>query len=241
MRAFEALHPPYCGKIYFETLPPGILEKQLAAGGTISVGNMTWTVEPDAYFASLNAVKTLIEQGRLSGPPLASATNDLAIMVDEGNPLRIAGLADLVRPNLRLAMPNIQFEDVARQVQQSLVKAGGEALKTAVYDANVKDGSTLLTQIHHRQTPLYILQGKVDAGVTWKSEVVFQAQAGHAIGWVDIAAAHNTTDTYAGALVKGAAHQAAARDWLEFIASPGAQGIFKRCGLKPHVEVGTLR
>ena len=34
-----------------ETIPPGLLVKQIQAGGMITVGNMTWTVKPDAYFA----------------------------------------------------------------------------------------------------------------------------------------------------------------------------------------------
>ncbi len=41
--AFEKLHPQLRGKIFAETLPPGILLKQLAAHGRITVGNMTFS------------------------------------------------------------------------------------------------------------------------------------------------------------------------------------------------------
>ena len=47
---FEEDHPEYRGR-YWETIPPGLLVKQIQAGGMITVGNMTWTVKPDAYFA----------------------------------------------------------------------------------------------------------------------------------------------------------------------------------------------
>ncbi len=234
VKAFESRFPHYRGRVYFETLPPGILSKQLAAGGTITVGNMTWTVKPDVFFAGMNKLKEMIAAGDLVEPVVPYVTNDLAIMVAKGNPKHITGLTDLARPDLRLAMPNIQFEGVARQIQQSLVKAGGDALKTTVYDTKSKDGSTLLTQIHHRQTPLYILQGKVDAGVTWRSEVLFQEQAGQPITAVDIPADQNTTAIYAGALVKNAAHPEAARDWLAFIVSDESIAIFKRYGFKPY-------
>ena len=40
------------------------------------------------------------------------------------------------------------------------------------------DGSTVLTRIHHRQTPLLLMQGRVEAGVTWQSEAIFQEQIG---------------------------------------------------------------
>src|SRR3984957_20866551 len=42
-RAFEKEHPDYKGRIYWETIPPGLLVKQIAADGTITSGNMTWT------------------------------------------------------------------------------------------------------------------------------------------------------------------------------------------------------
>ena len=239
MKAFEAKYPQYKGRVYFETLPPGLLVKQMANGGTITVGNMTWTVKPDAYFADLNAVKGLIDSKVLTGPAVPYVTNDLAIMVGAGNPLHITGLADLGRADVRLAMPNPAFEGVARQIQESLVKAGGEPLKTMVYAQKVKTGFAVLTQIHHRQTPLFIMQGKADAGVTWQSEIAFQSQAGHPIAAVAIPAEQNSTAIYAGAVVNGAAHEQAARDWLGFIRSPESLKIFAGYGFKPYVEGAT--
>jgi len=234
VQEFEAQHPEYKGRIYSETIPPGFLVRQIKAGGTITSGNMTWTVKGDAYFAGLAAVRELIDQGLLSGAPVPYVTNTLTIMVAKGNPDRIAALADLGKPNVRLAMPNPEFEGVALQIKQSLAKAGGDALVKAVYQTKVADGSTVLTQIHHRQTPLFIMQGRADAGVTWQSEAVFQEQVGHPIGHVDIPAAENTTAIYAGAEVKGAAHPQAAQTWLAFMRSPAALAIFARYGFQPY-------
>ena len=67
--AFEQAHPELKGKIYYETIPPGLLVRQMKAGGRITVGNMTWTAKPDAYFAGKLAVRRLIDQGELVGPP----------------------------------------------------------------------------------------------------------------------------------------------------------------------------
>ena len=235
VQAFEAVHPEYKGRIYWETIPPGLLAKQIEAGGTITVGNMTWTVKADAYFAGLGKVKELIGQGVLAGPPVPYVTNTLAIMVPKGNPARITGLADLGRPGVRLAMPNPAFEGVVRQIKLALAKAGGEALSTAVYDTKVRDGSAILTHIHHRQTPLFLMQGVADAGVTWQSEAIFQEQAGNPIEHVAIPDAENATGIYAGAAVKDAPHPEAAAAWLAFIRSPNALGIFGRYGFKPYI------
>jgi len=233
--AFEASHPQYKGRLFWETLPPGRLVEQLKAGGRITVGNMTFTAKPDAYFGGSEKVKALVAQGLLQGPATPYATNTLAIMVPAGNPKGIRGLADLRRRDLRLAMPDPEFEGVARQIKTALGKAGGETLTTDVYDAKVRRGETTLTQVHHRQTPLWLMQGKVDAGVTWRSEALFQEQAGHPISHVDIPAHENATGVYAGAVVTGAAHTEAARLWLRFITSPEALSIFQRYGFQPYV------
>ena len=235
VKAFEADHREYKGHIYWETLPPGLLARQIEAGGRITVGNMTWTAKPDAYFAGLMKVKGLIEQGVLVGPAVPYATNDLTIMVPKDNPAHVKDLADLGKPGIRLAMPNPEFEGVARQIKIALTKAGGDALEKMVYETKVKDGTAKLTQIHHRQTPLWIMQGRVDAGVTWQSEAEFQEQAGHPISHVAIPAADNATAIYAGAAVKGAPHPDAAKAWLDFIHSPEALQIFARYGFKPYV------
>lgn len=227
---FEADHPEYRGRIYWETIPPGLLVKQIHAGGTITVGNMTWTVKPDAYFAGLGKINDLIADGTLAGPAVPYVTNQLTIMVRAGNPKRIASLGDLARPDVTLAMPNPAFEGVARQIRASLVKAGGDALARAVYDDKVRAGTAELTHIHHRETALFLMQGRADAGVLWQSEAAFQEQVGHPLMHVDIPAEQNTTAIYAGAMVKDAPHPEAARAWLAFIRSPEAFGIFRRYG-----------
>ena len=234
VQAFEAAHPEYKGRLFWETIPPGLLVQQMQADGTITVGNMTFTVKPDAYFAGLTKVQGLIDDGVLDAPAVPYVTNTLTIMVPKANPAKITGLADLGKPGVKLAMPNPEFEGIARQIKAALVKAGGEKLADAVYDTKVKDGSTVLTHIHHRQTPLFLMQNLAEAGVTWQSEALFQEQAGHPISHIDIPAKDNATAIYAGAAVRGAAHPQAAKAWLDFIRSPEALNIFERYGFKPY-------
>ncbi len=236
VKAFEALHPEFKGRLYWETIPPGLLIQQMKNGGTVTVGNMTWTVKPDVYLAGFNEVDKYVREGTLAAPAVAYVTNTLTIMVAKDNPMHIRTLADLAQPGMKLAMPNPAFEGIANQIKESLEKAGGSALETQVYATKVKDGSTMLTHIHHRQTPLWIMQGKVHAGVTWQSEALFQEQVGHAITHVDIPDAQNATAIYGGALVKGADHAKAGQKWLDFIRSPAGLTIFERYGFKKVIE-----
>ena len=169
-----------------------------------------------------------------AGPAVPYVTNDLAIMLPKDNPAHVTGIEDFGKPGLRLVMPNPAYEGIARQIRASLAKVGGDALANQIYGTGVKSGQTILTHIHHRQSPLFLMQGLADAGITWKSEVMFQEQAGHPLTGIDIPPQYNTTAIYAGAMVKGAAHPQAARDWLAFIRSPPALAIFGRYGFKPY-------
>lgn len=232
VKAFEEAYPRYRGRIFYETLPPGMLLKQLDAGGTISSGNMTWTVKPDVYMVELAATRELVRSGRLVAPVVTFATNDLTIMVPAGNPAGVRSLADLGRAGLALAMPNPEFEGVARQIRASLVKAGGEGLAEAVYGKKVRDGDTVLTRIHHRQTPLFLMQHLAEAGVTWKSEAIFQEEIGNPISHVDIPPELNTLANYSAAMVAAAPHPEAARIWLDFIVTEAAFKAFAPYGFK---------
>ena len=234
VQAFETHYPQYKGHVYWETIPPGLLVRQMENGGTVTVGNMSWTVPADVYLAGLKAVQKQIDAGRLQAPAEPYVTNTLTIMVPADNPAHITGLADLGRPEVRLAMPNPKFEGIARQIKTSLEHAGGDTLLNDVYGTKVADGSTVLTHIHHRQTPLWIMQGKAQAGVTWQSEAMFEEQAGFPISHVDIPTADNTTAIYAGAMTTHAPHAEAAQRWLDFIRSPAGLAIYERYGFKPY-------
>jgi molybdate transport system substrate-binding protein len=222
VRAFGAAYPVWRGRVFYETLPPGLLLKQMAAGGTVTSGNLTFTVKPDVMMAEQRASEAWVKDGRLTSPVVSFATNDLAIMVPAGNPARVVGLADLARPDLAVIMPNPAFEGVAAQIRASLVKAGGEALARAVYETKVETGTTVLTRIHHRQTPLFLMEGIGDAGITWTSEAIFQERQGRPIAHVKIPVDQNTRAIYSAALVAGAPHPDAAKAWLEFVRSDAA-------------------
>jgi ABC-type molybdate transport system substrate-binding protein len=233
VHAFEALHPRLRGRIFYVTIPPGLLIKAMARGGTFTSGNLTFTVPPDVYAAGLKKVQAQIAAGRLTPPALPYATNTLTIMVPAGNPAHIRSLSDLGRNGVRLVMPNPAWEGIARQIMIALRKTGGPSLARRVYVTKVSEHQTVLTHIHHRQTPLFLMQGLADAGVTWKSEALFQEQAGHPLAHVDIAPMDNVTATYAAAVVRNAPHPKAARAWIRFLRSPVAQRIFAHYGFKP--------
>src|SRR5512146_1130348 len=195
VEGFEKQHPELRGRIFYETLPPGILRRQMAHDGILTLGNLTLQARADVYEAGARVLAEM-EQQRQVEKPVHYASNQLEVMVHAGNPRGIRSLRDLGRDDLRLSMPNPEWEGVARQIAASLRKAGGQDLVRKVMDAKVKSGTTFLTHIHHRQTAMRILSGKSDAGVTWSSEVRFQEKIGNPISGVAIPANENTTAIY---------------------------------------------
>ena len=229
--AFEQQHPELEGHIFYETLPPGILRKQIAAHDAITLGNLTLQVKPDVYEAGARVLNQMEQANQVKGV-VQYATNDLEIMIPAANPKHIQSLGDLGRADVALSMPNPAWEGVAKQIADSLRKAGGDSLYQAVYQDKVKSGKTVLTEIHHRQTPMRIMSGQVDAGVTWASEVRFQESIGNPIRGILIPADLNTTATYAGGVMQDAPHPAIAAQWLAFLKSPQAQTIYRQYGFR---------
>ncbi|QJD96063.1 ABC transporter substrate-binding protein [Mucilaginibacter robiniae] len=225
MAAFKKAHPQY-QRIFAETLPPGILAKQIM-GGSITIGNMRITIKPDVYTAGKSRTDQMPEYFTRTQP---YAYNRLALMVRKGNPKNVRGLKDLGRLEVRVSMPNPEWEGIGKRIEEAYVKAGGEPLKTAIMDSKVKDSTTFLTQIHHRQTPMRILYNQSDAAPVWYSEAYYQKVIGHPTELVEIPESENITATYVAGQMKNAPHAQAAKDFMDFLVSPAAKAIYRKYG-----------
>jgi hypothetical protein len=92
--SFEEQHPELKGHIFYETLPPGILRKQIAANDAITLGNLTIQVKPDVYEAGARVLKQMEQANQVKGI-VRYATNDLEVMIPAANPKNIQSLKDL--------------------------------------------------------------------------------------------------------------------------------------------------
>jgi molybdate transport system substrate-binding protein len=232
VEAFKQRYPQY-QRIYVETLPPGILTKQIETGSLV-MGNLRIAVKPDIFTNGKGSIADLQKEHGWFADTADYARNPLAIMVAKGNPKHVEGLKDLGRPDVRVSMPNPQWEGIAKQIEASYRQAGGDALDRTIMDSKVKDGSTYLTRIHHRESPLRVLQGESDAAPVWSTEAYFQQQILHRpVETITIPADQNVTSTYTAARMKDAPHAQAAKDFLAFMTSTEAQGIYRKYGFQP--------
>ena len=225
LAAFKKEHPRY-QRIFVETLPPGILAKQIESGSLV-IGNMRITLKPDIYIAGKDRISQT--PGWFSRTEMI-AKNRLSIMVQKGNPKKIKGLQDLARKDVRVTMPNPEWEGIGKRIEESYLKAGGEALKKTIMDTKVKDSTTFLTQIHHRQSPMRILYDQADAAPVWFTEVFYQKMLGHPVEAIEIPAAQNLLAQNVAAQLKKAPHSQAAKDFMDFLITPSAKAVFKKYG-----------
>nr|WP_067053306.1 substrate-binding domain-containing protein [Mucilaginibacter sp. L294] len=225
LAAFKKEHPQY-QRIFAETLPPGILAKQIM-GGSLTIGNMRISLKPDVYTAGKNKIEQMPEYFSRTA---AYAYNGLAIMVQKGNPKGIKGLKDLGRPDVRVSMPNPAWEGIGKRIEEAYVKAGTETLRKTIMETKVKDSSTYLTQIHHRQSPMRILYNQSDAAPVWYSEVYYQKMIKHPVELIEIPESENISATYVAGQLKNAPHVQAAKDFMDFLVSPAAKAIYRKYG-----------
>ena len=228
MRTFIKAHPQYSHVVAF-TLPPGRLITAIERGQGILIGNMRITLKPDILTAGHGSMMALQKKHHWFERTEGYAKNRLAIMVYKGNPKHVTGLKSLADPDLGLGMPNPEWEGIAKHaIIPALKETGGEALVNTVYKEKVAKGTTFLTHIHHRQTPIRIMEHKCDAGVVWYTEAYFHDRMKHhPISTVTIPDKDNKVVEYTAGLMKDAPHPAAAKAFMDFLMSPAGQAIYR--------------
>lgn len=225
LTSFKLKFPQY-QRIFAETLPPGILARQIM-GGSITIGNMRITLKPDVYSAGKSNIDLLPELFTQTEP---YAYNRLAIMVQKENPKGVKRLKDLGRADVRVSMPNPEWEEIGKRIQEAFVKAGGETLRKSIMEEKLHDKSTYLTHIHHRETPMRIMYNQSDAAPVWYSEAYYQKLINHPVELIEIPESENISATYVAGALKNAPHQQAAKDFMSFLISETAKSIYRKYG-----------
>jgi ABC-type molybdate transport system substrate-binding protein len=225
---------PNVKKIFYETLPPGLMFRQIMAGGARFLG-MTITGRPDVY-ASVNeeAMRKLFDN-LLVDQYFVYLHNRLTLMVREGNFKKIKGVKDLARDDVVVSHPG-EMEDITRYIKAMYIKAGGEDLLLRVMEEKRAEGTTIFTEAHHRETPLRLKKGTADVGPVWATEVVHAKREGLGVEAVDVGRKldqHESADYYMAGVTE-APHPENALAFLDFIRSKRAQDIYKGYGFLPH-------
>lgn len=228
---------PNIKNIFYETLPPGLELKQILAGGAF-FGDRVITVAPDIY-ASVNkkGMLALEEAGRIQpGAYHLYLHNRLTLMLAEGNPAGIKTVTDLARDDVRISQPDPENEDIAFHIINMYRQAGGDPLVRRIMEEKRAEATTILTIVHHRETPLRLEKKTVDAGPVWATETVHARSTGLAFDVVEPGEELDQRHAinYYICRLNDAPHPDNARRFLEFIRSSPAREIYRKHGFLPH-------
>ncbi len=223
--------------IYYETLPPGLELKQILAGGALFRGAVL-DVQADVYASVSEKGMQALEDAALieTGGYAPYLRNRLTLMVPAGNPANIRSVADLGREDVRISQPDPTYEDIAVHIMNMYRQAGGEDLVRRIMTEKRAGGTTILTVVHHRETPLRIRKKTADVGPVWATEAVHAATTDLAFDVIEPGEALDQRQAirYYICRLSRAPHPENAEKFIRFIQSPEAQAIYKKFGFLPH-------
>ena len=234
--AFKSQNPDI-RRIVYETLPPGLEFKQILAGGAVFRGNKL-KLRPDIYTSvNLKTMEKLVHAGHLDpGNYHLYLHNRLTLMLPFGNPAGITSVNDLGKDEIRISQPDPANEDIAYHIIEMYQEAGGPELVKKIMETKRAEGTTIMTLVHHRETPLRIAKATVDVGPVWATEVIHATKHGLACDRFDPGPPLDQRNriNYYVCCLKNAPHPDAAQRFLDFILSEKAAEIYSRHGFVPH-------
>ena len=232
VRAFQMQNPAI--SVGLITLPPGLLLEAIEKGGW-TYGGGSYPGLPDVYASvSLGHLQKLKRAG-LMDDYAVYMHNEMVLMVAKGNPKSIKGIGDIARPDVRTSMPNPVNEGImqfyARKVLErrglwSQLSANKECFSCQTTPNN------WFTQVHHRETPERIRDGKSDAGIVWMTEVIEAQRAGLPADFVKLPPEDSLRDEVAYAIgpLRSGARRAVAERYIEFLKTPAGKRAYADFG-----------
>lgn len=194
---FHSLEEP------FTVLHPDILPRFSFESSSTLVAQVQQGIQADVIAtADEETMGELESAGLLEEPPQVFAMNELAIIVEAGNPQNLQDLADLADPSLKVVLAAEEVPAGA-YARQSLDAAGVEVQPVSLEE----DVKAVVSKVS---------LGEADAGIVYVTDV--QA-AGSTVTSVPIPQEHNVVARYPIAGLKDAANGYHAEEFVELVLS----------------------
>lgn len=223
-------------RVFYATTPPALLLQAMAAG-RLACGNLLLelsprTLWPDVFMAGAREHGRLAAMG-LAGPTQPYALNrGSALLVQAGNPLAVRGVADLLRPEVRVAISSPEREPASYGSYAATLDAqGGAGFARAVL---AKADTWHPQAIHHREVPQRLADGLSDAAPLFAHLAGYVVSAFPALfDAVPLPAAGNARDELAATLITDAPRPEAAAAWCRFLRGDVAATLLADHGFDP--------
>lgn len=196
-KQFEAAHPGVTVRFSFG--PSSGLAESINQGA------------PADVFASASAKN--MESVTDAAEPRTFAKNVLAIAVPPDNPAKVAGLADLAKKGVKVALCQEQVPCGA--LAKTVLDKASVTVTPVTFGADVK---AVLTAVR---------LGEVDAGLVYATDV---RAAGAKVTGIEVPAAQNGSTSYPIATLAGAPNKAAATAFVEYVLSADGARVLTEAG-----------
>jgi molybdate transport system substrate-binding protein len=198
-------------KARFEKAHDGATVK-ITYGASSALATQIQQGAPVDVFASASE-KNMQQLGSQAVHPTDFVKNTLQIAVPPSNPAHVAGVADLAKPGVKVAVcdPAVPCGAVAKQVFTN-------AKITVRPAASLADVKSTLAAVE---------SGEVDAGLVYVTDV---RSAGSQVKGIAIPAAVNASTTYPIARIKSAKNPELARAWVDYVLSAAGRKVLQADG-----------
>lgn len=197
----------------FESQNPSV-DVVLNYGGSAALAQQIVAGAPVDVFAAANeSTMQTVADADLAPDPVVFATNALQLVVPAGNPAAVAGLDDLARSEIAVALcdPVVPCGAAA----QALLDAEGVE---AAPDTLEEDVKAVLTKVQ---------LGEADAGLVYVTDVRAGGDAVEGIATPTVEAAVNR---YPVAAIAGAPSPGLAAAWISLLTGPDGRAVLQEAG-----------
>jgi molybdate transport system substrate-binding protein len=200
----------------FEAANPGSKVTFNFAGSSALATQINQGAPADVFASAAPAnMKTVTDAGNAAGTPTNFVKNQLVIAVPKGNPKAIAGLADLIKPGVKVA-------ECAPQVPC------GAAAATALKAANVTLTPVTLEQ-DVKAALSKVALGEVDAALVYRTDAKADTKDVEGIEFPESAGAINV---YPIVVLKNAANKAGADAFVAYVESDKGKAVLSAAGFQ---------
>ncbi len=219
--------------VFYATLPPGKLIDAMASGKLV-VGNFWFDVRPDAlwpdvFMTGARQMTRLGKMGHVDDYTLYARNRGVVLLVAKGNPKNIQSVADLARPDVRVAISSPVREPASFDSYSRTLDGQGGA----------KFAQNLLTKpntvspdfVHHRENPQFIADGVADvAPMYFHFGDYLKTNLPNQFDYVSLPAEGNFVDALGIAKIKTTPRSRAADAWVAFLGSERAAAVYNKHG-----------
>jgi molybdate transport system substrate-binding protein len=214
----------------YETRHPGARVQLNLAGSQQLAQQIEQGAAADVFAAADSRTPdALVEHQRLAGPPVAFARNALVVIVPASNPGRLAALADLAKPGVKLVLgaDAVPVGHYSRALLARLerVPSCGPGFAKRVLANLVSEEENVKSVVGKVQL------GEADAGIAYRSDVT--PAVARYVRTLPLPDSLNVIATYPIAVVAAAPRRPDAEAFVALVRSAEGQHVLARHGFLP--------